>query len=278
LGTENRHELAAWIPVRDKLFMAGQFLWCGFDYLGEADWPAVVNGQGLFDRTGGTKNITYQRKSWWTDKPMLYVMRKQGNAGAGDWISDWSPTDIDTYDEAQLQVFSNCDEVELFLNGESVGAKTRPDDNASPRTWSITFHKGVLKAVAKNNGRVVAEQELETAGPPAKIILSLDKSSIENSWDDVVYVRATVTDENGIPCLNTDSKIKFSIGGSGFIAATDNADLTNTEPFSSHERWAYKGTCIAIIKANANMGTITVSANANNLKGATVTLSATTKN
>jgi beta-galactosidase len=278
LGTENRHEQAAWVPVRDKPYMAGQFLWVGFDYLGEADWPAVVNGQGLFDRTGGARNITYQRKSWWTAKPMLYTMRKQGNAGAGDWISDWSPTDIDTYDEAQIQVFSNCDEVELFLNDRSVGAKARPDDNASPRTWSITFQKGIVKAVAKNNGHIVAEQELRTAGPPAKIILTADKPTIENNWDDVVYIRATVTDENGIPCLNADHKIKFSSNGPGVIAAVDNADLTSAEPYIAKERWAYKGSCIAIIKANANSGSITVTAIADNLKSGTVTVQVKNKN
>lgn len=272
LGTENRHEQAAWIPVRDNPFMAGQFLWVGFDYLGEADWPAVVNGQGLFDRTGGARNITWQRKSWWTNKPMLYVMRKQGNAGAGDWVSDWSPTDIDTYDEAQLQIFSNCDEVELFLNGKSVGVKPRPDDNASPRTWSITFHKGIVKAVAKNSGQIVAEQELRTAGLPAKIVLSADRSTVENTWDDVVYITATVTDENGTPCLNADNKIKFNITGAGVIAAVDNADVTSAEPFDAKERWAYKGSCIAIIKANANAGSITVTATSDNLKSGTVTM------
>jgi beta-galactosidase len=277
LGTENRHEQAAWLAVRDNSFMAGQFLWTGFDYLGEADWPAVVNGQGLFDRTGGARTIAYQRKSWWSNIPMVYVMRKQGNTGAGDWISDWSPTDIDTYDEAQLQVFSNCDEVELFLNGKSLGVKTRPADDASPRTWAVTFQKGTLKAIAKNKGKIVAEQVLKTAGPPAKIVLTNDRSNIENSWDDVVYIRATVTDENDIPCLTTDNKIKFSIEGPGIIAAVDNADLASTEPFIAKERWAYKGSCIAIIKANANAGNITVSANADNLKAASITIHATTK-
>lgn len=277
IGTENGFTQSAWLALRDNPFMAGQFLWVGFDYLGEADWPAVVNGQGLYDRTGGARTIEYQRRSWWSNKPMVYVMRKQGNAGAGDWISDWSPTDIDTYDEAQLQVFSNCDEVELFLNGKSLGVKSLPAD-ASLRTWTVTFQKGTLKAVAKNSGKIVAEQELKTAGHPAKIILSADKSNVENSWDDVVYVRATITDENGIPCLNADNKIKFSVDGVGFIAATDNADLTNTELFNSNERWAYKGTCIAIIKANANTGSIKISANADNLRSATITLQATTKN
>jgi len=272
IGTENRHEQSAWIALRDKPYMAGQFLWCGFDYLGEADWPAVVNGQGLYDRTGGARNITWQRKSWWSSKPMVYVMRKQGNAGAGDWISDWTPADIDTYDEAHLQVFSNCDEVELFLNDKSVGVKNRPSDNASPRTWSIAFQKGTLRAVAKNNGQVVAQQELKTAGSPAKIVLTADKLTIENTWDDVVYITAMVTDENGIPFLNADNKIKFKAEGAGMITAVDNADVTSAETFNAKERWAYKGSCIAIIKANAGKGTIKVTATANGLESGSITV------
>ena len=203
---------------------------------------------------------------------MLYVMRKQGNAGAGDWISDWSPTDIDTYDEAKIQVFSNCDEVELFLNGVSVGVQQRPADNASPRNWSITFHKGTLKAVAKNAGKVVAEQELTTTGDPAKIVLSVDRSNIENNWDDVVYVTAIVTDENGLPCLNATHKIKFTTQGPGLVAAVDNADLSSSEPYQSDARWTYKGRCIAIIKANAGNGTIKVTATANGLKSESITI------
>ncbi|MDP4264945.1 MAG: glycoside hydrolase family 2 TIM barrel-domain containing protein [Bacteroidota bacterium] len=266
IGTENRHELAAWLALRDKPFMAGQFLWTGYDYLGESDWPGVAHGSGLFDKTGAERIIGYQQQSWWSDKPMVYVMRKEGNAGAGDWISDWSPTDIDTYDEARIQVFSNCDEVELFLNGKSAGAKTRPEDNASPRTWTITFQKGTLKAVARNKGKVVAEQELKTAGKPSKIILTADKPGVENNWNDVVYVTATVTDDEGNPVLSADSKITFGITGPGFIAAVDNSDLASVEPFSSKERWAYKGRCIAIIKANGDAGSIHITANAENLK------------
>lgn len=272
IGTENTHVISMWLALRDKPYMSGQFLWTGFDYLGEADWPAIANGQGLFDKTGGKKIVAYQRESWWSDQPMVYVMRKEGNAGAGDWISDWSPTDVDTYDEAKVQVFSNCDEVELFLNGKSLGVKPRTDDNALPRTWTVTFQKGTLKAVAKNKGKTVAEQELKTAGKPAKIVLSIDKASIKNIWDDVAYVRATITDENGIPCLAADNKIKFSVKGPGDIAAVDNADLTSTEPYNATARWAYKGTCIAIIKANAAKGNILVTAVSDDLKPGNVSL------
>jgi len=272
IGTETRHEQGAWVLMRDNAFIAGQFLWTGFDYLGESDWPRVVDGSGLYDRTGIARNIAYQRQSWWSDQPMVYVMRKEQNAGAGDWISDWSPTDIDTYDEARIQVFSNCDEVELFLNGKSLGAKPQPDDNASPRSWSTAFEKGTLKAVGRNKGKTVAEQDLSTAGKAAKLVLHTDKPFIQNNWDDVVYVYATVTDEKGNPVLTADNKVTFSTAGPGVIAAVDNGDLSSVEPFNVKERRAYKGTCIAIVKANAATGTIRIAARADGLQDGSATV------
>ncbi len=231
----------------------------------------------MVDKTGGLRDAGWQRKSWWSDSPMVYVMRKSDNAGAGDWVSDWSPADVGSSDIAQLQIFSNCDEVELLLNGKSLGSKKRPADDASPRTLSVNFQKGTLKAVGKNDGKIVAEQELKTAGKPAKILLTADKSNLKNSWDDVVYVRATVMDENGSPCLRADNKIKFSIDGPGVIAAVDNADVTSTEPFQASERWAYKGTCVAIVKANADKGKITITAKGDNLKAGKIELEVSDK-
>jgi beta-galactosidase len=139
-----------WLALRDKPYMSGQFLWTGYDYLGEANWPRIANGSGLFDKTGEQKPNGYQRESWWSDKPMVYVTRRENTATGTVWNSDWTPDDPDIYTQADLQVFSNCDEVELFLNGKSMGTKGRTADNASPRTWTIPFEKGTLKAVAKN--------------------------------------------------------------------------------------------------------------------------------
>ena len=272
IGTENRTEQAAWIPFRDKPYIAGQFLWTGIDYIGESDWPAVVHGSGLLDRTGFARHLGYQRKSWWSDEPMVYTMRKEGNAGAGEWINDWSPTDVDTYDEAKVQVFSNCDEVELFLNDVSQGVKPRPADNASPRGWSFTFHTGVLKTVGKNNGKIVATQVLKTAGAPAKIILSTEKKSVGNTWDDVCYITATIVDENNVECLNADNQIEFNVTGAGVLAAADNGDLTATESFLSNKRFSYKGRCIAIVKANAATGKINIVASTSKLQSANLVI------
>ncbi len=277
IGTENGLTQDAWLALRDHPFIAGQFLWVGFDYLGESDWPAVVFGNSLVDKTGDLRIAGWQRKSWWNNKPMVHVMRKEKSSGKGEWVSDWGTGNINANDTVQLEVFSNCDEVELFLNDKSLGSKSRPADNASPLMWTTTFHKGTLKAIGRNNGKIAAEEILNTAGKPAKIVLTADKKDVGNSWDDVVYLRATIADANGISCPNADNKITFKTGGPGMVTAVDNADVTSKESFQSNERSAYNGTCVAIVKADGNKGDITVTASGKNLQSAKITLHAAQK-
>ena len=272
IGTENTHSKEAWIALRDNPFIAGQFLWTGVDYLGEGSWPRIGYGSGLLDKTATKKDIAFQRQSWWTEKPVLQVVRKLDNVIAGEWgwINDWSP--VDRNKDAVIQVFSNCDEVELFLKGKSLGSQMRPNDNASSRFWTIKFKPGTLRAVAKNKGVIVAEKELTTTDVPSKILLTVDKAVIENSWEDVVYVTAEVVDKNGLPCLNANNSIHFTIEGSGVIAAVDNADLYTSESYRGNSRSAYRGKCIAIIKANADKGEIKITALADQLEGATTSI------
>lgn len=271
IGTENSHGREAWLALRDHPYMAGQFLWTGIDYLGEADWPNVVNGQGVFDRTGGVRPLTLQRESWWSEKPVVHIVRKQENAGVGPVVADWTPNDFDTYDDARVSVYSNCDEVELLLNGKSMGSKPKPADD-SPRDWSLTYEKGTIRAVGKNNGKEVAVEELKTAAEPARLVLSVDKSSLKSTWDDVAYVTATVVDANGVPCPLADKVVTFSTIGAGKTIATDNGDLVNQDAFSRPVRHTYKGRCIAIIRASAATGKITIKASSPGLQDGNVTI------
>jgi beta-galactosidase len=271
IGTENGHGLTEWLILRDNPFMSGQFLWTGIDYLGEALWPAISYDKGLFDRTGGWKQLSYQRDSWWNDKPVVHIMRKEDNAGAGEFVANWTPVDFGTYDDARVQVYSNCDDVELFLNGKSLGSKPKPADD-SPRSWEVTFEKGTLKAVAKNKGIEVATGELKTAGNPARIILTADKSKIANNWDDVSYVTATVVDADGIICPNVIKLISFVVSDSGSISAVDNGDNNSHEAYKASERSVFKGRCIAIIKAKTASGKITVTASSPELASGSVTI------
>jgi beta-galactosidase len=289
LGTENTQGRANWLPMRDNAAYAGQFLWSGIDYLGESRaWPVVAAGSGLLDRTGGLKPIAYERKSWWSDKPMVYMARRVTPARAAPTdpgyeagpatavrfpqtlFSDWNATGT-----PNLEVYSNCEEVELLLNGKSLGVKPLPAD-ASPRIWQVPFEPGTLKAFGKNKGQTVATYELRTAGKPAKVVLIADRDRLTDAWDDVSFVTTTVVDANGVMVPNADQLISFKLSGPGAIAAVDSADNTSHEPFQAAERKAYQGWCVALVKASG-AGRITMSASAPGLAGSSVTIEGTKK-
>ncbi len=286
IGTEQRHELATWLAARDHVQHAGQFLWSGIDYLGEAfAWPMVAAGSGLLDRTGEIKAMAYERRSWWSEEPVVHVVRRvkrpqavptdPGFAaliGRPAQFADWSPEEAGPHEET-LEAYSNCEEVELFLNGKSIGAKRRNADD-SPRIWTAAYEPGALKAVGRNRGVPVAECELRTAGKPAKILLEADRAKLAFSWDDVVFVAATIADSSGIPIPAASDLISFKISGPGAIAAVDSGNNSSAEPFGSSERRAYQGRCYAMIKASGARGKIIVSASAAGLSGASVSLEA----
>ncbi len=295
VGTENTHDRSAWLPMRDNPQYAGQFIWSGIDYLGEAPgWPNISYNFGLLDRTGTVRPIGYQRASWWSEKPMVYVARRvaptplaptdPGYSPVPDrrpqvLFSDWSPRNRDTHEE-NVEVYSNCDEVELFLNGVSLGTQTRPVDD-SPRNWKVQYTSGTLTAVARNwesvsgsRGLVkVATYELRTAGPPAKVVLTADRSSVGTTWDDVVYVTATVVDANGVLIPTASDLITFSVAGPGVVAAVDSGDNRSHEPFQASQRRAYQGRCFAMIKARAR-GRITLNASASGLSRGSISIAA----
>lgn len=271
LGTENGHTLATWLILRDKPYMAGQFLWTGFNYLGEADWPQIANNQGLFDHSGNWRPEGLQRQTWWTDKPVVHLVRREDNAGNGDWVDNWTPTDFDTYDVAKVEVYSNCDEVELFLNNVSQGIKSKPE-NDSPRAWEVNFEKGNIKAVGKNKGKTVVSETHQTAGEPYQIILEAEQKTISGDWNDVVYVQAKVVDEKGAVCPNASKMITFSTSSNAEIIAVDNGNIISHEKYKATGRLSFKGRCQAIIRAKANSGIIEIKATSADLKAAKTTI------
>ncbi len=187
-------------------------------------------------------------------------------------FSDWTPRNIEPHDE-NVEVYSNCEQVELFLNGKSLGAKPRPADDA-PRVWIVPFVPGTLRAVGSNGGRVIANYELRTAGKPAQIQLSADRASIAPIWDDVSYVAVTVTDNNGVIIPNANDSISFKISGPAFIAAVDSADNNSHESFQATDRRAYQGRCFVMVKSTSASGKITVTASAPGLKTSSITVTA----
>jgi beta-galactosidase len=311
LGTENHYELSTWLALRDNPAYSGQFLWTGIDYLGEAGaWPRIGNGSGLIDRDSVIKPLGYQRQSWWSTKPMVYITRggaggrggRGGAGGRGGRGAAGTPPDEAANAAAAggagggtnnyilltnttvanataaagagagpVTVYSNCKQVELFLDGQSLGSKPKPDDD-SPRIW--TAAAGNLKAVGSNDGKPVATYELHTAGPAAKIALATDpgETKLPHDYDDVATVQVTITDAAGNPVASATPEVQFAITGPGAIAAIDNGAADNHESFQGNQVRAAGGQCTAYIRSTADSGKITVTVTAEGLASGSVTL------
>jgi beta-galactosidase len=168
-------------------------------------------------------------------------------------------------------VYSNCQDVELFLNGKSQDSKPLPAD-ASPRNWRVRFEPGTIEAACKYGQR----DELRTAGRAAKIVLSAGPGKLTPAWDDVAYVTAAVTDNEGVIVPGANNEVTFQISGPGVVAAVDNADNASHEAFQRSSRQAYQGSCIAVIRATA-AGRITVNASSAGLTAGSVAIEAVSK-
>jgi beta-galactosidase len=286
LGTEQRQDSQTWVHARDNPEHAGQFIWAGIDYLGEARaWPLVASGSGLIDRTAIPRGRAYERQSWWSDQPVVRLARRiTPTTGTSVPVNDvtisrvftntldWTPADTSPHDEKVL-VFSNCEEVELFLNDRSLGSKPLPA-NAEPREWTVAYAPGKLRAVGTNHGVVVATDEMRTAGPATRLVLAADAGSLAQGWDHVARVTVTVVDADGTCVPGAFHLVKFTLTGPGIIAAVDNGDNAGHESFQGTQRHAYQGRCVAYLRATATAGAITLTALADGLTSGSVTLNA----
>jgi len=259
IGTENTHDVQSWLMLRDDPSLCGQFLWAGIDYLGEAAWPQVMWSTSLLDVTGGVKPAGLQRASWWTKEPMVAFARHADNNGAGALVSDWSPADLDTYDQAVIEVYSNCQEVELIINGESQGRKTMPD-NARPALFNINFNSGRIEAVGYIDGREAARYTSVTADEPARISIEKAGGRTGTGFDDVEIVSLQIADTQGNVCPNNDCRIELNVEGAELIAV-DNADVLAHE--TSHKSAVfntYQGSMTAYIRRTSATGKVTITA------------------
>jgi beta-galactosidase len=284
VGTESQHGRQVWLAMRDNAAFSGQFLWAGIDYLGEAGtWPGIASPSGLLDRTGAAKPMGFERQSWWAEKQVVHLVRRVAPERRSPTdpgyeasprrppqtlFADWTPANLGAHEE-NVEVYSNCPAVDLLLNGKSQGSKPLPAD-ASARNWRVAFEPGTIEAVCPNGPR----EQLRTAGKAAKIVLSAAVSKLTPSWDDVSSITAAVTDNQGVIVPSASNEIAFQISGPGALAAVDNADNASHEPFQAASRRAYEGACIAVIRATAAKGGITVTASSPGLAPGSVTIQA----
>jgi beta-galactosidase len=268
--------------VRDNPAIAGTFIWSGFDYLGETreagSWPYVIsssasNGFGIFEHTGYFRSRSYERASWWLKTPMVHASRSLGHAGEGPLVDDWTPADQSTYDKARVQVFTNCEEAELFLNDTSLGIKKATRDQA-PLVYDFDFAPGTLKVVGRNGGQVVATHEMKTADEASKLAIEADRKSIKHEFDDVSHVIVRMVDDKGIVNPNETDLITFKIEGPGKIIATSTGDRTSHQSFTDLQRKAYHGECMAIVRSTADTGKIKITASAEGKPDVTIELEA----
>lgn len=284
LGTEQRHDRETWLALRDTPAHAGQFLWTGVDYLGEARaWPAVASSFGLIDRAGYVKPVGRERQSWWTAQPMIALLRRiapnevsnydpgyepdsTANRRLQRLFPDWSPHNDQPHEET-VEVYTNCESAELFLNGKSRGVQ-KANANAAPLNWKVPYTAGILRVVGRNGGSDVATDELRTAGTAAKLLLTADRDEVSSDWEDVVRLSVTIADSNGTPVPTATSLITFSVAGPGQIVAVDNGDISSSEPFQATERHAYQGRAFVFVRGAGKAGTFVVKATAANVQAA----------
>ncbi len=276
IGTENTQGREPWLALRDHPPYSGQFLWSGIDYLGEAGkWPFISKSFGLLDRTALPHPRAFERQGWWSVVPNVHIARRVGAAERAaidpgyestppdmqeTLRLDWNPHEIAPHTES-VEVYTNCEEVDLLLNGQSLGRQKLHQD-ASPLTWNVPFAPGSLKAVAYNQGVSVAEDELRTAGKVARIVLTPDRTSATLS--DVVTVTATAVEAAGIRVPDANQEVDFTVSGPAQLVATDNGNTSDHEPFQSPRHRLSGGRAIAVIQATAQ-GTIQVHAGATGL-------------
>jgi len=301
VGTENAHNRSNWVPVRDYAPFSGMFLWTGVDYLGEANrsgWPNIQNPAGLLDRTGRQKISGMERESWWSQRPVVHLVRNADPAAAGPatdgaggpnqpalptmiavatpkpkvaLFDDWTPDDRTPHEET-IEVYSNCQRVEAFLNGRSLGTLPLHQD-ASPRRWPVRYVPGEVRAVCRDAGAAGVSDSLRTAGAPVRIALQADEPQVGSHFDDMTYVRARVVDANGVTVPSASHRLHFAVSGAGEIVAIDNGSSVDHTPFPSHDRAAEGGMAVALVRG-AGRGRFTITATAEGLKSGTAELRA----
>ncbi len=253
------HE-TTWKIIKQHNFLSGLFVWSGFDFLGEPipyPWPARSSYYGIIDLAGFPKDVYYMYQSEWTSKPVLHVF-PHWNWTPGQRVDVWA-------------YYNQADEVELFLNGKSLGVQTKKDKDLHVM-WQVVFEPGVLKAVSRKQGKTVLVKEIHTAGMPAQISLVADRKFIKADGKDISFITVRVLDRAGHLVPDADNVISFSLEGAGAIAATDNGYQADTSSFQSLQRKCWKGMALAIVQSTTKQGNITLRATAPGLAPASMTL------
>ena len=256
----NTHE-RSWLAVKNSPHIAGAFVWSGFDYLGEPmpypKFPARSSYYGIIDLAGFPKDVYYMYQSEWSAKPVLHIF-PHWNWKPGQLVDIWA-------------YYNNADEVELLLNGRSLGTRKK-NDTILHVMWRVPFEAGTLKAISRKKGKIILTKEIKTAGEAARIELAADKTNLKADGKDLSFVAVSILDKKGNLVPDADNLIEFSITSNGKIAGTDNGYQADTVSLKSNKRKCWKGLALAIVQSTKKKGNITLTATSRGIPPASIIL------
>jgi beta-galactosidase len=251
-----------WPIVAHNPGIAGGFIWTGFDYRGEptpyAAFPSTSSYFGAYDLCGFAKDNAYYYRAWWRrDRPLVHLLPHwTWPDRAGQPIEVW--------------VHGNTHEVELLLNGHSLGTQAMPENGHL--VWHVPYAPGTLTAIGRDNGRVVAQDRRVTAGAPARLMLSADRTRLSADGDDLAMVRVEVCDAQGNPVPTADTPLHFDLTGAARLIGLGNGDPTSTEPDKGTRRRAFNALALAIVQSDGRPGAARLVVSAQGLPDAALDL------
>jgi beta-galactosidase len=284
-GSENRHDYRAWLAVRDNEYVSGQFLWTGIDYLGEAGvWPNRASGSGLLDLCGFKKPLGWFRQSLWSVHPMVYLSASAaGSAKAASTPKQGAPVvDRERRSPSQelwnwqqgssvdVTCYSNCDSVQLLLNGKEIGTKRMADALDGVLDWSVPFQPGTLRAVGWTNGRRVSEFTLQTTGPAARVELVPDAITLPADGASICHLEYQIVDKDGHRIVDAELPVAFEVRGPINLLGLGSGDLSNLEDPHALTHHTFQGRGLAILQARNSGGAAHIRATSPGLQPAEV--------
>lgn len=276
-GSENGMNRQAWDAVDTNKYISGQFLWTGIDYLGEAGkWPQRSNDAGLIDLGGFKKPEYFYRQSLWASKPMVYIAAKEASKTEERGI--WSHRGVlplwNWPHETKLNVecFTNCQEAELFLNGQSLGKQSRNASKEQIPSWNVDYQPGELLVKGYIADKVVSTYSLNTAGEVEKISVNPDRIIFPKSQRGISQIEIQVTDKNGNLVYTAEDDIHITITGEARLLGLESGSASSHEPYQASHRKAVHGKLIVYIETNGTAGNVNISFDAAGLQPATVKL------
>lgn len=256
---EANENISQWLPIAQREWVAGGFYWTGFDYKGEpspSQWPAISSHFGIFDTCGFPKDNYFYYKAWWTPHPVIHVFPHW------NWVGQKEGQNM------RVVVFSNAKQIELLLNGKSLGTQTMPSHQSVE--WQVPYAPGRLEARGTMiDGKVIIDV-VETTGEPAALLLRCDLKQLRANEEDIAVAEISVVDAQGRLVPTADNLVTFSLTGPGKIAGVGNGDPACHEPDVAAQRHAFNGHCAALLRAADKSGKLVLTATSPALKSASL--------